>query len=155
MADIPLAACGGIYKEHKILGEYMGENKREQAFLVLFEASFHDDDIEYIAENEKEESRISAAALKEAQNVCKNLNEIDETIKSNLKAWDIKRISKVALAAMRLAVFEMAYDESIPAGAAVNEAVELCKKYSSEDEASFVNGVLRAVSGSMTAGSMQ
>ena len=47
---------------------------------------------------------------------------------------------------MRLAVFEMVYDDSIPAGAAVNEAVELCKKYSSEEEADFVNGVLRAVS---------
>ena len=128
----------------------MGENKREQAFLALFEASFHSDDIDYIAENEKEESRMSAAALKEAQSVCKYLNEIDEMIKSNLKAWDIRRISKVALA-----IFEMVYDESIPAGAAVNEAVELCKKYSSEDEASFVNGVLRAVSGGMTAGSMQ
>ena len=124
----------------------MGENKREQAFLALFEASFHGDDINYIAENENEERKISSAALKEAQGVCVNLKVIDETIKSNLKAWDIKRVSKVALAAMRLAIFEMVYDDGIPNGAAVNEAVELCKKYSSEEEAAFVNGVLRAVS---------
>lgn len=124
----------------------MGENKREQAFLALFEVSFHDGDIGYIAENEKDEKTISAAALREAGEVCERLGEIDSLLQASLKTWDIKRISRVALAAMRLAVFEMVYDDSIPAGAAVNEAVELCKKYSSEEEADFVNGVLRAVS---------
>ena len=78
--------------------------------------------------------------------MCERLEEIDSLLQASLKAWDIKRISRVALAAMRLAAFEMVYDDSIPAGAAVNEAVELCKKYSSDEEADFVNGVLRAVS---------
>ena len=61
-----------------------------------------------------------------------------------LVKWKIDRISRVALVILRLALCEMRCDDSVPTGAAINEAVELAKKYSSEEDAAFINGVLGA-----------
>ena len=68
-------------------------------------------------------------------------NELREQIVS--EGWPVERLGKAELAIMRLAVYEMLYDEDIPVNVAINEAVELAKKYGSDDNAaSFVNGVL-------------
>ncbi len=127
----------------------MKENKREQVFVLLFEASFHGGNIEYISENLPKDSGISGGALAKAGEICKNIENIDANIKDKLETWDIKRVSRVPLSLMRLAVFEMMYEDGTPYGASVNEAVELCKKYASDEEASFINGILRAVSASL------
>ena len=58
----------------------------------------------------------------------------------------MNRISKVALSALRLSVCEMLYISEIPVGVSINEAVELCKKYATAEDASFVNGILGSVS---------
>ena len=68
--------------------------------------------------------------------------ELDSIIKENLKDWDVSRISKVSLAALRLALFEIIYMDDIPTGVAANEAVELAKRYEGQECASFVNGAL-------------
>jgi N utilization substance protein B len=82
-----------------------------------------------------------------ANGVQEHLEEIDELIKSHLTAkWRIERISKVSLSIMRLAVYEMKFLDEIPSKVSINEAVELSKKFSGEDEYKFVNGVLGAVS---------
>ena len=70
-------------------------------------------------------------------------NDIDAKINEVSEGWPVERLGKAELAIMRLAVYEMLYDEDIPVNVAINEAVELAKKYGSDDNAaSFVNGVL-------------
>ena len=73
------------------------------------------------------------------------LPELDEIINSNARGWDTTRIGKVDLAILRLAVYEMKYDDRIPVGVAIDEAVELAKKYGQDESASFVNGILASV----------
>ena len=71
-------------------------------------------------------------------------------ISKNLKAgWKINRISKVSLALLRLAVYEMLYRDDVPVSVSINEAVELSKKYTVKDDTSFINGVLGAVAKSL------
>jgi len=121
--------------------------EREQAFILVFEKSFRNDSIEDILEDalnaeNYEESEYSEMCFR---GVYENLNDIDSIIESNLTGWSISRISKVALSILRLAVFEIKYVDSVPVGASINEAVELCKKYATTDDSSYVNGVLGAV----------
>ena len=77
--------------------------------------------------------------------VTENLEEINAAIERNSVKWKMNRISKVALAVMRLAICEILYYDDIPVGVSINEAVELCKKYASKDDYSFVNGILSAI----------
>lgn len=72
----------------------------------------------------------------------KNKEEIDNVIKENLNKWKIERISKVNLSILRLAAFELLYDEEIPKAVTINEALEITRKYSDEKSVSFINGVL-------------
>ncbi len=123
---------------------------REQAFILLFEMSFSEDkfSLEQIKENAMDSRDVEFCeyAVKSAQYVNKNITEIDKIISSHLKkGWKISRISKVSLAVLRLAIYEMKYEDEIPIGVSINEAVELSKKYSI-DESGFVNGVLGSVS---------
>ena len=71
-----------------------------------------------------------------------NKKAIDEAISSNLQNWKIERISKVNLTILRLAAYEILFDENVPRSVAINEALEITRKYSDEKSVSFVNGVL-------------
>lgn len=73
--------------------------------------------------------------------------EIDALINEKSTGWKTKRMNKVDLAILRLAVYEMKWDEDIPVGVAINEAVELAKRFSAEEGPSFVNGVLARLTG--------
>ncbi|MCR5653519.1 MAG: transcription antitermination factor NusB [Ruminococcus sp.] len=121
---------------------------REQGFILVFEKIFHSEPIEEIISN-AEESRdlvVDSYALTLVNGVYANLSDIDAIIDSNLKkGWTVKRISKTSLAILRLAVFEMKYVDNVPDSVAINEAVELAKKYT-VDERGFINGVLGSVS---------
>ena len=75
-----------------------------------------------------------------------NLSDIDAKITENLRGWKLNRISKVSLSLMRIAVYEMLYMDDIPHSVSINEAVTLAKKYSTQDDSSFINGVLGSVS---------
>ena len=75
--------------------------------------------------------------------------ELDEKIVSNSKGWSLKRITRISRAILRLALYEMAYVEDVPVGAAINEAVELAKEYDSEEAGRFINGILGAVGRSL------
>lgn len=122
---------------------------REQVFILLFEKSFNDDiSIDDIIELAKEAQAFeikNKAALK-AEAVIQNLEAIDNIIETYLKGWNKSRISKVSLAILRLAVYEMKYDDKIPVKVSINEAVELSKIYGSDKDKSFVNGILGSFS---------
>ena len=70
------------------------------------------------------------------------LSEIDAMINEAAKGWKTSRMGKVDLTIIRLAVYEMKFEEDIPTGVAINEAVELAKAYGTDESASFVNGIL-------------
>lgn len=133
----------------------MSDNKisrykeREQAFLICFEKMFSDASISEISEcaEESRDDNFSQFALQCAKGVENNLEEIDKIISDHLSAkWKLNRISKVSLSILRLAVYEMKFVEDIPTNVTINEAVELSKKFSGEEEYKFVNGILGAVS---------
>lgn len=67
---------------------------------------------------------------------------LDEAINRVSEGWKTSRMSKVDLTILRLAVYEMRFEEDIPVPVSINEAVELAKKYGTDDSASFVNGIL-------------
>ena len=83
-----------------------------------------------------------ANTSQKAQKIIEKIDEIDTLINEHTTGWKTGRMNKVDLTILRLAVYEMKWDEDVPTGVAINEAVNLAKKYSSEDGASFVNGVL-------------
>jgi N utilization substance protein B len=121
---------------------------REQAFMVLFEKIFDDEStiseiVEIAKENELIKINNFAEALLKA--VEDNFDEVDSVIEANLQDWTLSRLPKVSLAVLRLAVAEIKYVDEVPNGVAVNEAVELAKKYGTSVDAAFINGVLGAV----------
>ena len=77
--------------------------------------------------------------------VYENLETLDNIISENAIGWNISRISKTALSVLRLSIFEIKFIEDIPVSVSINEAVELCKKYATKEDASFVNGILSTV----------
>ena len=70
------------------------------------------------------------------------LPEIDQELNRGSEGWKTSRMNKVDLTILRLAVYEMKYDAEVPVGVAINEAVEIAKRFGGEDSASFVNGIL-------------
>lgn len=77
-------------------------------------------------------------------------SELDELISQHLKkGWTLRRISKVALSILRLAVYEMKYVDDVPQKVAINEAVNLAKEYGGEEDAKFINGILGAIAKDM------
>ncbi len=118
---------------------------REQAFLLLFDKSFHPElsvpeTIELAAEGGIITLNEASAAL--VTRICSDLEQIDAQIESNLQGWKVSRISRVSLALLRLAVGELLFTDT-PQGVVVNEAVLLSKAYAGEEESAFINGTLR------------
>lgn len=127
---------------------------REQLFKLVFRVEYHpaedmpeQEDLfigstsedKSITETDREEIR------EKFDDIIKNLPEIDKVISDSAKDWSIERIGKVELAVLRVAVYEMLYDISVPVGVAINEAVDLAKSYGEDGSGSFVNGVLAGV----------
>ncbi len=121
---------------------------REQIFKLLFRVEFNS------AEDMPEQEKLffedeDAAQDKDAdyiqtkfQKISEKLPEIDALLNEKTEKWDTARMSKVDLTILRLAVYEILFDESVPTGVAINEAVELAKKFGQDASPSFVNGVL-------------
>ena len=125
---------------------------REQAFIVLFEKIFDEESaISEIIKNAQEAEliKINGFAQSILTAIEENSSKVDEVIENNLKGWSIQRLPKVSLAVLRLAIGEMLFVDDVPAVVSVNEAVELTKKYGTNDDASYVNGVLGSVAKSL------
>ena len=120
---------------------------REEAFILVFEKEFNDNSVEDILETAAEARDLVPDDYinRVFKGVYDSLGELDSLISESSVGWSITRISKTALCIMRLAIFEIKYIEEIPVSVSINEAVELCKKYATENDASFVNGILSTV----------
>lgn len=117
---------------------------RQQAFEFIFEKSFHGNEPEEILLNagESRDAEISDYAKTLLEGVFDHREEIDGIISDYSAKRKINRLSKVVLAALRLAVYEILYVDDLDPTISINEAVELTKKFSGRDESGYVNGVL-------------
>ncbi len=124
---------------------------REHIYILLFRVDFHSDgELEEQAEDYLEGmENVSEKEKKEIEGkyraVLEHLPELDALIEQKSKGWELKRIAKADLTALRLAAYEILFDQEVPEGVAINEAVELCKAYGTDRSASFVNGVLGSI----------
>ena len=120
---------------------------REAAFLLTYQRSVRNDTIDEIIESAVEGDAFDLNDFaKELVTLCdQHLEEIDEAIERNMQNWKINRLSKLTLAALRIAVCELMYRSDVPVAVTINEVIEILKKYASEEDAAFLNGVLGAV----------
>ena len=125
---------------------------REQAFKLIYSLEIQknenlEEQIEiYLEENELQNNNNAKNYITDAVlGIEKNKEEIITNIEKNLKPdWKIERISKIDLAILKLAIYEIKYKE-IPFKVVINEAVELAKKYGEETSKNFVNGILASI----------
>ena len=126
---------------------------RENTFKFLFCIDFHSEEewegqinlflnsfeLEEVEPEEKEKFRIRTL------DIIDKISELDKKIEEVTQGWKKNRIGKAELTIIRLAFYEMKYDEDVPVSVAINEAVELSKKFGGEDSAGFVNGILAKI----------
>ncbi|MCI8859108.1 MAG: transcription antitermination factor NusB [Lachnospiraceae bacterium] len=121
---------------------------REQIFKLLFRAEFYNkEDLAeqcqlFFEELGQEENKDTKYIEDKFKQVVERLTEIDAMVNEVAQGWKTSRMGKVDLTLIRLAVYEMKFEEDVPAGVAINEAVELAKAYGTDDSSSFVNGIL-------------
>ena len=121
---------------------------RENVFKMLFRVEFHEENemheqfglFEDEIENVKEED--AAYINQKCNDIIAKIPEIDALVNESTTGWKTTRMGKVDLSIIRLAVYEMKYEDDIPEKVSINEAVELAKRYGTDDSPSFVNGVL-------------
>lgn len=127
---------------------------REQIFLLLFRVEFnnpeempaqikmffetgsYDEDMHSFSEKDRE------YITEKYNHIMESLPDIDKQLSEKAENWDITRMGKVELTVLRLAVYEIEKDDSVPASVAINEAVELAKKFGQDGSGAFVNAVL-------------
>ena len=123
-------------------------NLRENIFKILFKVEFNsidemDEQIEFsLDEIENLSDEDKAYITDKTEKIISLIGVIDEIIGGISEGWSLNRIGKAELAILRLAVYEIKYDDDIPLNVSISEAVELAKTYCSEDARSFINGVL-------------
>ena len=121
---------------------------RENTFIMLFHKEFYD-----ISEMEEQcrlyIEKLAPMSEKDEKYICgrvfdiiSKIDEIDKDIDEASEGWKISRMSKIDLTIMRLAYYEMIFDETVPLQVAINEAVEIAKLYGGDNSPSFINGVL-------------
>ncbi len=117
--------------------------QREQAFCLVFQNLFNNE--ETVSIYEENVAKVGKYAKSLFEGVLSKTDELDEVINTYSKGWKTNRLPKVNLAILRLAVYEIKYVDDVPQSVAINEAVELAKKYSGEGDYSFINGILGSV----------
>ena len=124
---------------------------RENIFKLLFMSEFHQpEELEdqvcvYLEELESLVEQDSDYMQKKYASIREHISEIDSMLNEISRGWKTRRMSRVDLNILRLAVYEIYHDEDVPEKVAANEAVEIAKKYGGEESASFINGLLGKV----------
>ena len=104
---------------------------------------------EFIANFETKEKTVPYAT-QIIEGLCAHIQEIDELLVKHAQNWRIERMSVVDRNVLRIAAYEMLYSDDVPAQVAINEALEIAKRYSTPDAVSFVNGILDALQEKIT-----
>ena len=124
---------------------------RENIFKIVFRVPFHEteemgeQEKEYISDLDEPQKEKDIEYIKaKSSAIIDKLDEIDKLIEDASKGWSVKRIGRAELAILRVAVYEIKFDDDIPYKVAVNEAIELSKKYCEPEAGAFINGILSA-----------
>ena len=132
---------------------------RESIFQALFRMEFNEaqedrnEQLEFhireLSEKERKDGALTAAQeadiayiRQKVLNITEHMEELDAIIAEHTEGWSLQRIGKAELAILRLAVYEIRWDDEVPQGVAINEAVELTKRYCDEEAKGFVNAIL-------------
>ena len=125
---------------------------REQVFKLLFRVEFNpmeempEQEELFTSTSDDDFSKQDADYIREKyEKIAEKLDDIDKAINEKTKGWDTDRMAKVELTIIRLAVYEIKHDDSVPTGVAINEAVELAKSFGSDKSRNFVNGMLQQI----------
>jgi len=120
---------------------------REQAFCLLFEQAVGGESMNDILHAAAEARDLIPDPFAEeiALGAEEQTEKIDQVISRNIRGWNLRRLSKVTLALLRLSVYELLFQPETPASVSINEAVELAKTYGGKDDAPYINGVLASV----------
>ena len=122
--------------------------QREHIFKTLFGIEFNAPEemeeqlVLYFEQREITGEKDCEYIKNKSKAIVQRVAEIDEMINVHAKGWKTTRMNKVDLTILRLAVYEMKWDEDVPVSVAINEAVELAKGFGGEESPSFVNGIL-------------
>lgn len=125
--------------------EFAADEEISEQERLYFEDSPADQEEDYdsagadIPQDDAEYIRAKFAAIMDKK------SEIDDAINKAAKGWTVERIGKIELAVLRLSAYEMIYDDDIPVGVAIDEAVELAKKFGQDGSPSFINGILAGI----------
>ena len=113
---------------------------RESIFQLLFMTEFNDN--QEMAEQKQLYLETIEDIQEKYEKIREKLPEIDAALNEASKGWKTSRMGKVELSILRLAVYELRYDDDVPGKGAINEAVELAKKFGGSEAPAFINGVL-------------
>lgn len=121
---------------------------RESAFLIIYEKSFGNYELDELFDIAKESKNIKVnnEVKKIVMGVFEHLEELDNIISQYSQKRSIERIPKVNLSLLRLAIYEAKYSENVPTNVAISEAVAIAEKYAFDSDAKFINGALGAFS---------
>lgn len=129
---------------------------REHVFQLLFRVEFNSSEemdeqvsmyFDGVREEETLEEKDETYITEKYKKIVEKIPEIDEMLNASAKGWKTSRMGRVDLTILRLAVYEMKFDEDIPEKIAINEAVELSKKFGGDESPAFINGVLAKIAG--------
>ena len=146
-----------MLKKGKTVEEVMGSRResRETALQGLYSADFHNnwaaDSLQFIFEQFKAPVKSIAYAMEVALGVSDNIAKIDSIITCASEHWSVSRMSRMDRTILRMATYEMAFSNDVPFSVAINEAIEIAKRFGTEDSPTFINGVLDRVAHSLEA----
>lgn len=129
-------------------------NIRENLIKLLYLKDFHESDeieeqnelyFQMFFDPEALNEEDKADILNRYNDICNRLGEIEPIIEHASQGWKLERIGRIELCILRLAAYEIMFDDEVPGKVAVNEAVELAKQYGNDFSYSFVNGVLSQI----------
>lgn len=117
---------------------------RDCAFKIVFEKLLRDDSLQelYSIAEEVDEITLNDKVKELVEGTVNHQSEIDDIISKYSQKRDISRIAKIDVAILRIALFEIMYDDGTPVNAAINEAVILSQNYSYQEDTAFINGIL-------------
>jgi N utilization substance protein B len=124
---------------------------REYALQLLFQLELSGSELTEDAWNDfwegiDEDNEVKDFALDIVQSTKQHIHEIDNIIKKAAEHWSLERMAVIDRNILRASTYELVYRSDIPHSVAINEAIEIAKKYSTEDSSSFINGILDKVS---------
>lgn len=122
------------------------KHARESSMKLLYQmeinSDYSEDMVNIFFENNSFDSSEKKYIEDAIHTIVENLEGLDSHIKDNIEGWELYRLAKVDLCTLRIAIYEIIYREDIPVQVSINEAVEIAKKYSTDESSKFINGVL-------------